>query len=245
MPRFQTAVWVLALLLTAPAWAITADELVAKNVEAKGGATAMSAVKSLRRSGKLILGGGSLVAEIVELKQRPNALRNEFSLQGLTQIQAYDGKEGWQIDPFSGRKDAERMAADDVKGMVEDADLDGAMVDYRAKGHTLEYLGTEDIDGTPAHKLKLTRSNGDLQYLYLDPDHFLEIRIENQRSVRGVKQIGITELGNYEKVAGVFWPMSLELYQKGSSNKQVIEFEKAEANPALAASTFTFPTSTQ
>lgn len=244
MSRLQTALWAAALLLTTPARAITADELVAKNVEAKGGAQAMSATQGLKRSGKFIIGGGRFVAEFVELKQRPAGIRSEFTLQGLTQIQAYDGQEGWQINPFEGRKDAERMAADDVKGMVEDADLDGALVDYRAKGHSLEYLGTEDIDGTPAHKLKLTRSNGDLQYIYLDPDHFLEIRIENQRSVRGVKQIGITELGNYEKVGGVFWPMSLEIFEKGSSDKQVIEYETAEVNPTLAASTFTFPTTT-
>lgn len=230
------------LLLLSPAWAITADELVAKNTEAKGGAAALQAVQGLKRSGKFIIGGGRFVAGIVELKQRPGAIRSEFSLQGLTQVQAYDGKEGWQIDPFQGRKDAERMAADDVKGLVEDADLDGPLVDYRAKGHKLEYLGTEDIDGTPAHKLKLTRSNGDLQYLYLDPDQFLEIRVENQRNVRGVKQIGITDFGNYEKVGGVFWPMSLEFFQKGSNNKQVIEYEKAEVNLALPASTFAFPT---
>ncbi len=245
MRLFQCGLFAVSLLLASQASALTADELVARNAEAKGGLAAMKAVQGLRRSGKFIIGGGRLVAEIVELKQRPAAIRNEFSLQGLTQVQAYDGRDGWQIDPFQGRKDAERMAPDDVKGLVEDADLDGPLVDYRAKGHSLEYLGTEDIDGTPAHKLKLTRSNGDLQYIYLDPDQFLEIRVENQRSVRGVKQIGITDFGNYEKVGGVFWPMSLEFFQKGSSNKQVIEFDKAEVNPALAAATFAFPTTTK
>ncbi|MDP3859789.1 MAG: hypothetical protein Q8Q73_18670 [Stagnimonas sp.] len=243
MRPLRSCLIIAALLLTTPAWAITADELVTKNVEAKGGTAAMQAVQGLRRSGKLIIGGGRFIAGIVEIKQRPAAIRAEFSLQGLTQVQAYDGKSGWQIDPFQGRKDAENMAPDDVKGLVEDADIDGPMVDYRAKGHTLEYLGTEDIDGTPAHKLKLVRGNGDLQYIYLDPDHFLEIRIENQRSVRGVKQIGITDFGNYEKVGGVFWPMSMELFQKGSSDKQVIEYEQAEVNPALAASLFQFPAS--
>lgn len=243
MRPLRSCLMLASLLLATPAWAITADELVVKNVEAKGGAAAMLAVQGLRRSGKFIIGGGRFVAGFVEIRQRPAAIRVEFSLQGLTQVQAYDGKSGWQIDPFQGRKDAENMAPDDVKGLVEDADIDGPMVDYRAKGHTLEYLGTEDIDGTPAHKLKLVRGNGDLQYIYLDPDHFLEIRVESQRSVRGVKQIGITEFGNYEKVGGVFWPMSMELFQKGSSDKQVIEYERAEVNPALAAALFQIPAS--
>lgn len=241
MRKLQTAVAALAALLASQAMAITADELVAKNTEAKGGLVAMKAVAGVRRSGKLIIGNGRLVAELSETRQRPASIRNEITLQGLTQVQAYDGKGGWQIDPFQGRTDAERMTPDDAKGLIEDADIDGPLIDFKAKGNRLEYLGTEDVDGTPAHKLKLTRSNGDLQYLYLDPDHFLEIRIETQRSVRGVKTISVTELGNYEKIGGVYWPMSLEVGAKGSSDKVVIEYEKAEVNPPLAATLFSFP----
>jgi hypothetical protein len=229
------------LLCAAGAGAFTVDELIAKNVEAKGGAAALAAVKSLRRSGKLVVGGGQYVLDIVETKQRPEAIRVEVSLQGLTQVQAYDGREGWQVDPFGGRKDPERMAADDLKGLIEDADIGGALVDYAARGSKVEYLGTEDIDGTAAHKLKVTRSNGDLQYVYLDPDYFLEIRVESQRTVRGVRQITFTDLGSYEKVAGVYWPLSLESGRRGSSDTSKIEFEKAEVNPPLDAQLFSFP----
>src|SRR4051812_34690172 len=93
--------------------AITAQELVAKNIEAKGGDAALQAVTSLRRHGKVSINGGQYVLDIVEVKQRPNSIRVEASLQGLTQVQAYDGKDGWKIDPFGGRKDPERMPTDD------------------------------------------------------------------------------------------------------------------------------------
>lgn len=83
-----------AALLLCAAGAYTVDELVAKNVEAKGGAAALAAVKSLRRSGKLVVVRGQYVLDIVETKQRPEAIRIEVSLQGLTQVQAYDGHEG-------------------------------------------------------------------------------------------------------------------------------------------------------
>jgi hypothetical protein len=231
-----------ALMLSAAgAGAFTVDELVAKNIEAKGGAAALAGVKSLRRSGKLIVDGGQYVLDIVETKQRPQSIRVEVTLQGLTQVQAYDGHEGWQIDPFGGRKDPERMAADDLKGLIEDADIDGPLVDWQARGSKVEYLGTEDIDGTAAHKLKVTRGNGDLQYVYLDPDYFLEIRVESQRTVRGVKQITFSDLGNYEKVAGVYWPLSIENGRRGSSDTSKIEFEKAEVNPPLDPQFFSFP----
>ena len=79
----------------------------------------------------------------------------------------------------------ERMSADDVKALVEDTEMGGPLADWKAKGSTVEYLGTEDVDGTPAHKLKVARKNGDVSFVYLDPDHFLEIRIVTQRVRHG------------------------------------------------------------
>ena len=232
----------LALLFAAGAThAITAQELVARNIEAKGGAAALQAVNTLRRHGKVVINDGQFVLDIVQIKQRPNSIRVEASLQGLTQVQAYDGKDGWKIDPFGGRKDPERMPADDLKELIEDASIGGPLADSAARGSTVEYLGTQDIDGTAAHKLKVTGKDGSLQYVYLDPDYFLEIRMESQRSVRGVKQTTITEYGDYEKVGGVFWPLSVESSIKGDGDPQKYEYEAAEVNPAIPPGYFSFP----
>ena len=128
---------------------------------------------------------GQIELGYVQIKKRPDEVRTEASLQGMTQIEAYDGRkvEGFAI--FR-RKDPERMSADDVKALVEDTEIDGPLADWKTKGSTVEYLGTEDVDGTPAHKLKVVRKNGDVSFVYLDPDHFLEIRIVTQR-VRQVR----------------------------------------------------------
>ena len=125
----------------------------------------------------------------------------------MTAVQAYDGKEGWKISPFQGRKDPEKMSADDAKSLIEEAEIDGPLVDWKAKGSTVEYLGTEDVDGTLAHKLKVVRKNGDVSFVYLDPDHFLEIRILTQRMEQGAQVEVETDLGDYEKIAGVFLPV--------------------------------------
>ena len=242
MQMLQRAALGLALLLAgAAAHALTAAELVDRNVEAKGGAAALQSVRSLRREGKLIVDGGQHVLGLVETKQRPRSVRTEVSLQGLSQVQAYDGQEGWRIDPFGGRKDPERMPADDVREYAEDASIDGVLADARAAGSSIEYLGTEDIDGTQAHKLKVVRKDGGLQYVYLDPDYFLEIRVESQRTVRGVKRTAITDYGNYEKVGGVFWPLSIESGIKGDGTPAKYEYDSAVVNPELAADYFSFP----
>jgi hypothetical protein len=239
--RALPGVALLLLLAGATAHALTAAELVAKNVEAKGGEAALKAVKSLRREGRLVVNGGQYVLGLVETKQRPDSIRTEISLQGLAQVQAYDGKEGWRIDPFGGRKDPERMPADDVREYAEDASIDGALADAAAAGSRIDYLGTEDIDGTPAHKLKVTRKDGGVQYVYLDPDYFLEIRVESQRTVRGVKRTAVTDYGNYEKVGGVYWPLSIESGLKGAGDPAKYEYESAVVNPEIAPGYFSFP----
>src|SRR5438128_10260470 len=145
----------------------TVDELVAKNIEAKGGASALRELGTLRLTGKLLVQEGQIQLAFLQLKKRPDEVRTEASLQGMTQIQAYDGKEGWRVSPFFGRKDPERMSADDIKALIEDSEIDGALVDWQTKGSSVEYLGTEDVEGTLAHKLKVVRKNGDVSFVYL------------------------------------------------------------------------------
>jgi outer membrane lipoprotein-sorting protein len=232
------------VLLTAASsvFAYTADELAAKNVAAKGGAEKIAALHSLRLTGKVLVNGDTLQLGYVATLQRPDSARIEATLQGLTLIQAYDGSEGWKVNPFQGRKDAEKMSADDAKDLSEDAaDFIGALVDYRAKGYKLEYLGTEDVDGTEAHKLRVTRSNGDITYVFLDPDYFLEIRTLSRRIEHGVPKETVTDFGDYEQVNGVYLAFSQVSGANGSSDRQKVQFDKAEANLPLDGSLFRFP----
>src|SRR5436190_1802211 len=218
------------------------DEIAAKNIEAKGGTTTLKNLQTLRETGKLLVPvQGQIELGYVQTKKRPDEVRTEASLQGMTQIEAYDSKEGWKISPFFGRKDPERMSADDVKALVEDTEIDGPLADWKAKGSTVEYLGTEDVDGTPAHKLKVVRKNGDVSFVYLDPDHFLEIRIVTQRVRHGAYEEVETDLGDYEQAGGVFVPTSIEVGRKGSPDKQTIVVDKVESNVPVDDTIFHFP----
>lgn len=234
----------LVLFFTLHAVAMTADELIEKNIKARGGLDKIRAIQSLTETGKVLMSGwgGATQMDYRLLTKRPGMVRSERTMQGMTGVTAYDGKLGWSLQPFSGRRDAEQLSADDTKDLKLSADLDGPLVDCKAKGNTVEYLGTEDVDGTDAHKLKVTFKDGDVQYVYLDPDYFLAIRVINQMRVRGVEEEEEIDLGSYEQVNGVYFPFSIESGAKGATTKnRKVTIEKAEANVPIDDQLFHFP----
>jgi hypothetical protein len=237
----KTASVVLGLAcLAASAGAQTADELVAKNLQAKGGLDKIKAIKTLRMKGRLNQGGFTAVVG-QELK-RPAMLRTTFTVQGMTAIQAYDGQAGWQISPFQGRKDPELLGEDDLRDLVEDADMDGPLVDYKEKGHTVEYLGHDTVDGDDVYRLKCTLKNGDIVYYYLDPDSSLEIRTERQQFIRGAVRERQSDLGSYKPVAGVMFPYSIESGPKNNpSVRSKVTIESIEANVPIDDTAFKMP----
>ncbi len=214
-----------------PAKGFTAEELVAKNLEARGGADKLRSIKTMHMVGKMKLGGG-LEAKIEAWAFQPGHWRDEFGLQGMTAVEAWDGSQAWAINPFGGRKDPQKTSPDDAKDMIESAVVAGPLLDYKAQGSKVEYLGTEDIDGTEAHKLRVTFKNGDSQVLFLDPDHFLEIRIETHHMIRGQERINHQDLGEYEQVDGIYFPFEI-----GRSQVETIELNKP-----VDAGVFSFPT---
>ncbi len=231
----------LTSIAQSPAPTPTVDELVAKNIEAKGGAAAINAIQSIRFEGRLLVNQGQIELTYKQTKERPGKVRTDATLQGMALVQSYDGASGWKISPFQGRKDPEKMSGDEAKSLVEDAEIGGPLFDWKAQGKAVTYLGTEDVEGTMAQKLKVVRKNGDVTYVYLDPDHFLAIRELIERTEHGAKVEVETDLGDYEKVNGVYFPFSIEAGNKGSNDKQKIIIAKAEANIPIDNGFFSFP----
>lgn len=225
-----------ALPLLADAGSV--DDLVAKNRAARGG-DAIAAVNTLRMTGKLTFPGDYQLS-FVETKSRTGGVRIESTIQGLTIVQAYDGTEAWQIQPFGGRKDAARMSADEGRAIADEALIEGYLLAAQSGG-TLTDLGTEDVDGTLAYKLRLVQADGDEFTYYLDPDSWLEIRIVEKRRLRGAEVSTEYELGDYERVAGVYFPMSIESGPLGSDQRQKINLDSIEANVAVDAAIFKMP----
>jgi len=219
----------------------TADEIVAHYLKAVGGLDKIQSVHSLRRSGKFI-GGGGFEAVILQENKRDASVREEFSLQGMTGINAFDGKTGWKIEPWNGKKDPEALGEEEMKSIVEDADFDGPLVDYKRKGNKIEFVGMDKFEGTDTYKLKVTKPNGDIYFYYLDSDYYMPIKVEVKRMVRGEEREYEAALADYKLVNGWYLPYSVETNPKGHpQDKSKYVYDKIEANVTLDDSRFAMP----
>ncbi len=225
-----------------PASPQTAQELVEKNIQAKGGMEKIRSVKTRRVTGK-VKGLRGRMAVITQTNARPDSVRQTVSLQGMTAVLAYDGSAGWQIQPFRGHKDPEWMGDDNLRDLLLAADFDGPLVNYAEKGNTIEYLGHDTVDGDDALRLRVTLKNGDIIYYYLDPDTYLEIRKETQQIIRGSVRERVIEVGSYKRVEGVMYPFSSSEGPKDNPGAQITTIEKIEVNVPVQDSDFAPPAS--
>jgi hypothetical protein len=228
-------------LFAVPVSAQTAEEIITRYIKTVGGMEKIQAVNTLRRVGRYT-GGGGFEAAILEENKRQNLVRQEFSLQGLTGITAYDGQTAWKIEPWEGKKDPEPLGEEEMKQILEDSDFDGPLVNYQQKGNKVEFAGMEPIEGTDAFKLKVTLANGDIRYYYMDTEYYVPIKIDTKRMIRGAEREYETTLGDYKEVAGWYLPHSVENNVKGSQEKQKVTFTRIEANVPIADNRFKAPT---
>ncbi len=228
-------------LVTTPLVAQTADDIIARYIKTLGGADRIQAITTIHRSGKYV-GGGGFTAPVSQENKRPNKVREEFTTQGLTGVSAYDGKSGWKIQPWEGKKDPEPLGEEELIDITDDADFDGPLVDYRQKGNAVEYTGTESVEGTDTYKLRVTSPNGsEVRTYYMDTDSYVPIKIDVKRMVRGAEREYEFWPGDYKQSGGVYFPYSLEINTKRSQNRQKYEYDKIETNVPIDDGTFEKP----
>ena len=230
----------LALLLAPMAHAQTVDEILAKYYDACGGLAKLKALNTVRLTGTMTMGQG-MEAPITIERKRPGMSRTEFTIQGMTGIQAFDGTRTWSVLPFMGKKDPEVGTDEDNKNAQDDADFDGPLVDWKAKGNTVELAGKESVEGADAFKLKVTKKNGNVDYDYLDAETYLLVKTEGKRRFRGTEIDGETTLSDYKDVDGLMEPFSLESGAKGMPQKRKMSFSKIENNVPIDDSRFAVP----
>jgi hypothetical protein len=230
-----------ALALASLAPAQTVDEILAKNFEAKGGLAKIRAVQSMRITGKVTLGPGMEAPAVIEQK-RGDKLRMDITFQGMTLTPTVlNGSTGWKLMPIQGNPNPEALSPEEMKDAQEQADMDGFIVDYKAKGHTVEYLGKEKVEGTDAYKLKVTLKGGDVRTVFIDTDSNLEIKIESKTTRRGAVSETDTIIGDYKEVEGLVMAHSMDTGSKGSPGRQVITVTKVEINPKIEDTRFVMP----
>jgi hypothetical protein len=220
---------------------MSTEAIVARYIAARGGLPAIKAIKTLKMTGTMRPGGFDAQLKYVETIDRPDSVRIDATLQGLTLVESYNGSTGWQIQPFQGRKDPEDVSADDLKNLAEEADFETPLIDSAAKGATIENLGVTDIDDAPAYVLRVKLKNGDDETWYLDPDAILPVRMVVHQVVRGSDTYTQTDYGDYEKVDGVYFPFEIASGPKGSTVQQRITYDTVVANTPVSADAFAKP----
>ena len=215
------------------------DAIIAKMIESLGGRKAMDNVKTMRVTGKMVMGDGAMEAPLRLEFKLPSSLRMEFTFQGMTGIQAYDGETGWFTMPFMGKTDPEKMPPEQVKQIADQADLHGPLVDYAKKGNKVELLGKEDDEGSEVYKLKVTKKNGDVEIHLLDAEHLIPLKTKTKVDFQGTEMEVEVSYGDYKEVAGLMVAHSIET--RTDMMSQTFTFEKVEINVDLPDDRFTMP----
>jgi len=226
----------------AAAPAQTVDEIVARNAAARGGATTWRAVQSLKCTGSMDVGKGMQVPFRLELK-RPRRMRLEFDFAGATAVQTYDGAAGWKLTPHLGRAEAEPLSMAELAVAAGQAELDGPLIDYATKGHRLELLGHESVDGRDSFKLELTLKGGAVRTLYVDAETGLEMQVEATQTLRGEPKLLRTRFGDYKTVGGLRVPHVLESRLEGAPYSHKLTIASVEVNAPMADARFGKPSS--
>jgi len=227
-------------LFAIPAQAQSLDEVLDNYYEAIGGVDAWLAIETMQASGSMMLGPG-VEAPFTLTVKRPEKARMEFTFQGMTGIQAFDGETAWMVMPFMGKTEPEEVPAEDTEDIKEMADIEGALINYEEKGHQVEYIGMQTVEGTEAHNVKVIMKDGEVRNYFFDAEYFIPILVTGSRERQGVVTEYEQILSDYKEVNGLMFPHSMESRAKGAPGGQVITIEQVDLNIDVDDSVFVMP----
>ncbi len=224
---------------------LTVEQVIAKNIEARGGLQAWRAIQAMSESGKLDAGSKANPQLPFRLElARPRKSRLEVDFDGQTAVQTFDGSHGWALRPYLGRTEPQPFTAEELKRESEKQDLDGPLFDYAAKGTRVELVAVEPAEGHDAYKIKMTYSSGAVRNVWIDAHSFLELKIEDPpRVMDGKPRSVFTYYRDYRTVNGLVIPFLYETSVQGYGGTHKIIVEKVELNPKLEDSAFGKPAS--
>lgn len=222
------------------AQAQNADEIVAKHIAAIGGDN-WKKVEALKSDARITADGAPGMAIMMSMVVlRDKAVRMDVSVMGMTQTTVLNGDAGWSTNPFMNKMDPEPLTADQVKSIKDMTDVDGTLVGYKEKGYTLEYVGTEDVDGTEAIKIKVNKGEKRSEYSFFDPATFYEIKNIRIEEVDGKEVESATTFSNFKKQNGITFPFTIQ-QNDPSMGGSTITVTAIEVNPAVDMKSFAMP----
>jgi outer membrane lipoprotein-sorting protein len=219
------------------------DEILAKYLKAIG-QDKVTNVQTSKMTGRMSQGGVELL--MTDIEKRPDMMRQELEMQGTKVIAAYDGKNGWMINPLTGSVDPQDMSPEMITGIKEETENDpygiwiNPLNNWKAKGCKVELIGKEDLNGTPVYNIKVSFTNNKVVNYYIDSDKFITIKIKYQDNIQGQPVDKEDLFSDFRVVDGLMTPFKTEARINGQV-ESVITVDKWELNIPLGDSMFIKP----
>jgi outer membrane lipoprotein-sorting protein len=217
-----------ALAVASPSFAQTAEQIVAMNLAAKGGAEKWNSVSSVKMTGKLTAQGRDVAMTVYT--KRPNLMRQDIVTPKGTVVQGFDGTTPWMLAP--GADIPREITGPQAEAARSGADFDGPLIDYASKGHKVELLGKEKVGERDTYHLKLTKKDGNVERYYIDALSGLEVKRIAEMGSGGAKQALESELSNYKSVEGMMIPHTIKQSVNGMAVMEMT-LEKVELNAPM------------
>ena len=219
---------------------ITLEEILKTNYTSTGGLDKIKGIKTIYIKGNVIIPMQNLEIPMEMWYKKPNKVRMESEFQGMKILQVYDGKIAWGIVPFAGIMEPQELPEDQAEEIIEQAEGMNPLVDFKEKGHKVEYIGKEDMEGTDVYKLKFTHKNGKITYFFLDTESCIELKTLTDIKKKDKEYRTETYYGDYKEFDGLMFPTSLQTHINGQANV-TITFEEIKTNIAVEDSLFVMP----
>jgi hypothetical protein len=226
-----------ALFLSCGLFAQTADEIIARHIEAHGGAAAWSKVEAVRVTGKFT--AFSLENDYTAYKTKAGSYYADFYLGEKRVIESIHENEGWTIDPWQEMDYARRLNDGEMNAFMQKAEFITPFLDYHEKGHSVDYPGLDTIDGMVMHTLKLTRPNGRIETWHLNADTYLEYKCEADWVDFAMNVPAETYFDDFQEVDGLVFPFFVErtFWQRD----RILLVEDIGINPEIDPAMFIMP----
>jgi hypothetical protein len=236
----SVAALLVAVLLPTPSPAQTVDEIVARHIAARGGYERLQAIRTIKFTRTIATPFSTIT--VVVYKKRPQLFRVEQTAPGGPMVpRGIDAQSVWDVQQGKVVTRGEAAAAE---AREFDADFDGLLVDWKAKGHAVTFEGREKLPGGDALKLKVTTKSGAVRTIYLDAATFLDRRHVGVLNLPGGRRFDVvTDFSNWREVDGVKFPFDLEEERTGREPVQsfVTYTQKIEVNVPMDDSLFAPP----
>jgi outer membrane lipoprotein-sorting protein len=222
------------------AFAQTADEIVAKHIEATGGAEKWKALKSMEMVNKFNVQGMDIESKSVIVNGKSS--RTDVALMGQEIISVIDGETGWAQQPamMGGTGEPEDMPGALVKEGRKQINLGGSLLNYKENGSTVELVGKEKLDGVDVYHLKLTEKGGDVTNLFLSTSNYYTLKSSGKRNVQGKEIDAEVTYSNFKQVEGLTFPHTMEV-PSPMGGTMTMETDSIKLNPKVDETIFKKP----